>query len=206
MRQGDRLTCDHGMVFVITATMRVAGVALVLALVSAMAGAQAKPAMQHDMSKMTMDTGMKHDMAAMRGFATTSGWKEFDAFHTLMMSMSTPAQAGDLKPARDKAAELVAVATMWAASKGPITCDNTQARRFIPGVVRLAKALAKMVGDQGSDDHLKSALQATHMEFEKVAVPCLKPAAKDSSLDRFKMESFGGGVRGRARVPAVRKP
>lgn len=115
--------------------VRLMGVALVLAPAMALAQAKpvekkpmAKPAMQHDMSKMSHDTGMKHDMAGMgqgQGMGEMkSGWNELDAFHTLLMSVSSAANKGDLKPARAKGAELSKAADAWLASKGPASCDN----------------------------------------------------------------------------------
>lgn len=72
------------------------GGALVLVIVPGMVLAQAqakpaekkgmaRPAMQHDMSNLSHDTGMKHDMAGMaQGMGMgemKSGWNELDAFH-----------------------------------------------------------------------------------------------------------------------------
>jgi hypothetical protein len=179
------------------ATLRFIGCAFAVMLVPGMAAGQAQPAMPP----------MQHDMTAMKGMATSAGWKEFDAFHALLMSITTPARSGDLKPAREKAAELVTAAAAWAGSKGPVKCDNTQARRWMPMVVRNAKAVAKVVDEHGTDANLKSALDLTHSEFEKVATPCLMPAAKDTSVDRFNLESMSGTSNaGRQPAPAVKKP
>lgn len=189
------------------ATMRFAGCAMVLSLVPAMAGAQAKPAetkpaakpaMQHDMGTMGKDTAMKHDMSkmamdssmknrmsmmgmdsGMKHDEMSSGWKEFDAFHMALMATWHPAEKSDLKPAREKSVDLVTAAEAWAASKGPATCDNTASRKEMPGVVADAKAYGEVVKNKGSDDAVKAALKKTHDGFEKVAMPCMMGGMKD---------------------------
>ncbi|MHB1313095.1 MAG: hypothetical protein ACYC3L_13850, partial [Gemmatimonadaceae bacterium] len=121
------------------ATTRFFGVAMVLALVPAMAGAQ-----QHDMGKMGQDTakkmpmaGMPHDMAGMTDSAMKarmkgmkpstepkSGWKELDHFHDLMQATWHGALDNDLRPAKAMTADVVKGAEAWEKSKGPAACDN----------------------------------------------------------------------------------
>jgi hypothetical protein len=177
------------------ATMRFAGCAMVLVLVPALAGAQGKPAetkpaetkpapkpaMQHDMSMMGKDTGMKHEMkpgmmnkdSSMMHEAMSSGWMEFDALHKALMETWHPAEKADFRPARARSAEVVQAAESWARSNGPARCDNAASREAIPGVVAAAKALAAVVTNRGSDDAVKAALKKTHDDFEKVAKTCL---------------------------------
>ena len=86
--------------------------------------------MSHDMSKMGHDTTMKHDMAAMgQGMGEMkSGWKELDAFHTLLMSAWHPALKDSLTMARTLAPTLSTSAAAWEKSRGPAACDNAAAR------------------------------------------------------------------------------
>jgi hypothetical protein len=176
------------------ATMRFIGCTMALSLVPAIAGAQVKPtetkpapkpAMQHDMSKMKMDSGMKHDMSmmgmdsGMKHEMMSSGWTELDAFHKVLMATWHPAQKSDLKPARDKAADIVKTAEAWAASKGPAKCDNATTREALPGIVADAKAYASVVKANGTDDAVKAALKKAHDGFEKAAMPCMMAGMKD---------------------------
>jgi hypothetical protein len=175
------------------ATMRFIGCAMAISLVPAMAAAQAKPAepklapkpaMQHDMSMMGMDSGMKHDMSmmgkdsGMKHEAMSSGWKEFDAFHKALMDTWHPAEKSDLKPAREKAVDLVKAAEAWAASTGSAKCDNAATRAGLPGIVADAKAFGGVVRNAGTDDAVKAALKKTHDGFEKVAMPCMMEGMK----------------------------
>lgn len=153
-----------------------------LAFIPALMAAQVKPdpkAMQG--GKKADSAAMMHDMKGMSheaGHDETSGWKQLDAFHKLLQDTWHPAQNGDLKPARAKAAEFVAGAETWAKSKGPAKCDNEMARKAIPGVVSDAKAFGNAVAGSASDDAVKAALKKAHDAFEMVAMPCMMGATK----------------------------
>jgi hypothetical protein len=184
--------------------IRLIGVALVFAPVMVLAQAQAKPAekkavakpaMQHDMSKMGHDTAMKHDMSTMKhdtgmkhdmagmgqgqGMGDMkSGWKELDAFHTLLMSVWHPALKDSLTMARTLAPTLAASAEAWAKSKGPAACDNAAARKALPGIVTDAKAYANVAATKANDAAVKAALKKVHDGFETVGKPCMQAAMK----------------------------
>ena len=181
---------------------RLMGVVLALAPSMVLAQAEAKPAgkkagakpamqhdmskmghdtaMKHDMSKMSHDTGMKHDMAAMgQGMgAMKSGWGELDAFHTLLMSVWHPAQKDSLAMARSLAPTLVASAEAWARSKGPAACDNVAARKALPGIVTDAKTYANVAATKANDAAVKAALKKVHDGFETVGKPCMQAAMR----------------------------
>lgn len=161
--------------------MRLMGMALAFAPVTVLAQAKpaegkamAAPAMKHDMSKMGADTGMKHDMAAMMGVKT--GWTEFDALHTLVMSVWMAADKGDLKPGREKSAEISKAADAWLASKGPASCDNAAARKAMPAAVAGLKTIEALAKRKGGDAELKAAITKAHDSFRPVAQPCVMAA------------------------------
>jgi soluble cytochrome b562 len=152
-----------------------------------------KPCMQ---AAMKVKGGM--GMGAMMGRKT--GWKEFDALHTLVMNVSMAANKGDLKPAREKGAELAKAADAWQASKGPASCDNAAARKGMPKAVADLKAIATLARSQGNDDALKAAINQAHDSFRPVAQPCMMggmakasdankpaPAMDHSKMDHSKM-------------------
>ncbi len=181
--------------------MRFANVMFIAALAPLMVGAQAKPAapkpvdkapakqamahdmagMNHDMAGMQHDTSaMRHDMAKMgRGMGMggmmgkKTGWTEFDALHSLVMTISMAANKGDLKPAREKGAELSKAADAWLASKGPASCDNVAARKGMPQAVTDLKAIASLGLGTGNDAALKAAIAKAHDSFRPVAQPCM---------------------------------
>ena len=192
------------------ATMRCAGFVMVLALLPAVAGGQvkpaekkpaAKPAMQHDMSKMGKDTamkapmaGMQHDMtgmtdsamkARMKGMKPSdepkSGWKELDHFHALMQGAWHGALDDDLRLAKGMSTDVVKGAVALEASKGPAGCDNAAARKEVPGVTAAARAYADVVANKRSDADVKASLRKVHDTFEKVMAACMgaKSGMKD---------------------------
>jgi hypothetical protein len=123
----------------------------------------AMPCMMGDMKGMG---GMKHEQMK-------SGWKEFDAFHALLMPVAMAAKTDDLKPARAQATAIVKGAEAMAASKGPAKCDNAAARKLMPGVVGGAKAYGDAVAKKAADADVKAALQTMHDAFQKMARPCM---------------------------------
>jgi len=210
---------------------------MALAIVPAMAMAQAapaakptekaaaKPAMQHDMSKMGADTGMKHDMAGMKHDMSAmgkekgmgegemnmhTGWKEFDALHAQLMAITSASKKGDLKPARAKGAELGTAADAWLASKGPASCDNATARKGMPAAVADLSAIGVTAKGQGNDAALKAAIDKAHESFRAVAQPCMKANMKGMKgmhdmKDMQKPDSMKG-MKGMNHAPATKKP
>ncbi|MBA4072073.1 MAG: hypothetical protein C0497_09600 [Gemmatimonas sp.] len=202
--------------------MRLMGMALVLAPAMGLAQAKpaekkatSKPAMQHDMSKMGGDTGMKHDMSKM-GHDTAmkhdmagmgqgmgemkSGWKELDAFHTLLMSAWHPALKDSLTMARTLAPTLAASAAAWEKSKGPAACDNAAARTALPGIVTDAETYANVAATKASDSAVKAALRKVHDGFETAGKPCMQAAMKAKG-------GMGMGMgMGMGKAPAAKKP
>jgi hypothetical protein len=144
---------------------------LVLVMVPAMALAQAKPAMPHDMSKMGQGQAMA--MGDVK-----SGWAELDAFHSLLMSTWHPAMKDSLTMARSLAPQVAASAEAWAKSKGPASCDNAAARKALPGIVKDAKAYSAVAATKANDAAVKAALKKVHDGFETVGKPCVQAAMK----------------------------
>jgi len=105
-----------------------------------------------------------------------TGWQEFDALHTLLMTVSMAANKGDLKPAREKAGELGKAADAWVRSKGPAVCDNATARKGMPKAADDLKAIATLAKGQGNDEALKVAITKAHDSFRPVAQPCMMGA------------------------------
>ena len=172
------------------AAIRTISCAMALMLVPALATAQAQAQAQAQAkaaqgAKKADSAAMKHDMGAMKHemgkmeHGEKSAWKELDAFHKHLQDTWHPAQAGDLKPAREKAAEFVKAAEAWQKSKGPESCDNAAVRKAFPGVIADAKAYADVVKASGTDDAVKAALKKAHDSFEAVAMPCMMAGMKE---------------------------
>ena len=158
------------------ATMRatLASVARVLgavALVASAAAAQHSPAHQPPaggtkVAKEPAEHGGHH--------AASSGWKELDAFHTLMMQTWHPASgANDLAPARAKAGAMADAARAWAAAAVPAGCDTAEVRATVARLATESRALADLAArPETTDAALKAALKALHDRFEVVEHGC----------------------------------
>lgn len=151
---------------------RAAAVAFSVAVSAATVSAQAKPApskpMEMDHSKMEMHESM-------------SGWKELDAFHTLMAASWHPASSkNDLAPAKAKAADMAKAAKVWADSKAPKSCDTPAIKESVTKVNAASQEYAGIVAKGADDATIKAKLKAIHETFEVAEEGCHaeKPAHK----------------------------
>jgi hypothetical protein len=104
-----------------------------------------------------------------------SGWKELDAFHTLMAATWHPAKSNDLKPIRAKADSLSLAAQVWSKSKVPAACDTEPLKTAIADVVAGSARVEQLVAKSAADADLRAALHDVHERFEVVEKGC-KPA------------------------------
>ena len=107
---------------------------------------------------------------------TQSGWKELDAFHTLLAATWHPAATNDLKPLRATADSLAGAAKTWGDSKVPPACDAKPIKDAIAEVASGSAKVAQLVQKNAADAELKSALHDVHERFEVVEKGC-KPGA-----------------------------
>lgn len=146
--------------------------------------AKPKPVMDHakmdraEHDKMHQDkTGKdkmdKDKMAKMEKEHASSGWKELDAYHKLMMDTWHPAKgANDLKPLKLKAKDLSASAKSLAKSTPPAACNRADMVEAARQLAPASDALAQQVLSGASDAALKSALQDLHEKFELLEKGC----------------------------------
>ena len=116
------------------------------------------------LTAQSMDHGSDHHMS--------SGWKEMDAFHTLMAATWHPAKANDLKPIRAKADSLSLAAQAWSKAKVPMACDTGPLKTAIADVVTGTAKVEQLVAKSASDADLHAALHDVHERFEVVEKGC----------------------------------
>ena len=110
--------------------------------------------------------------------AMASGWKELDAFHTLMAATWHPvSKSSDFTVVRAKAGALAEAAQAWSAAAVPAACDTKANRDAIVAVAKQSKDLAALVAANGSDADVKKALHDVHERFEVVEHGC-QPGGK----------------------------
>ncbi|MES2180393.1 MAG: hypothetical protein V4550_21255 [Gemmatimonadota bacterium] len=145
---------------------------------AAMLGAAFCPArLDAQAAKPPMDTTHKMDkmskMEMEHHGGESSGWKELDAFHTLLAETWHPvAKSKDLTPIREKAVALSDAAQAWSLSKAPHGCDAKPILDAVASVASESKALAQLVAKKAADAEVTSALKALHDRFETVEQGC----------------------------------
>jgi hypothetical protein len=148
-----------------------------LALAAGLALAGAAPALaqhhgQHAPDSAHARHGAGAPAPAAHG-AHSSGWRELDAYHAVMMGSWHPARASnDLGPARTNAFALARSAEQWAASTPPERCAGPETEEAVARVAADSKAFAALVERKASDDDVKAALAALHDSFETVMHAC----------------------------------
>src|SRR5688572_2220151 len=110
------------------------------------------------LSAQSMDHGKDHH--------AESGWKELDAFHTLMAATWHPAKSNDLKPIRAKADSLSLAAQAWSKAKVPMACDTEPLKAAIADVVTGTAKVEQLVAKSAADTELHAALHDVHERFE----------------------------------------
>jgi len=141
------------------------------ALAAALAFAALTPAAaQHEPAPVKIEKD--RPAAAQHSMEHMSGWKELDAYHTVMMAVWHPAkEKNDLAPIRAQAAKLAQAAEVWVKAAIPSACDTPDNRTNIVKVSEESRALATLV-QAGRDEQVKPALKALHDRFELVNRSC----------------------------------
>lgn len=119
------------------------------------------------LSAQSMDHGKDHH--------GESGWKELDAFHTLMAATWHPAKSNDLKPIRAKADSLLLAAKAWNSSEVPAACNTQELRSAMAAVVTGSVRVKELVASNAADSDVRSVLHDVHERFEVVEKGC-KPS------------------------------
>ena len=160
---------------------------LPILLLAAPAAARAQHAGHHpapaaakaDSAKAHAGHDAGKDAVTKDGHHAAGGWKEMDAFHTVLAATWHPAsKSDDLKPLRERAGALADAARTWAAAAVPKACDTPATRSTIAAVATDARALADLVAKPATTDaQLKASLKALHDRFEPVEHGCAPAGA-----------------------------
>ncbi len=123
--------------------------------------------MEHDMG------GMNHSMPGKKEEMPSSGWKELDAYHMLMMATWHPAKEnGDIAPIRAKATDMVAAAKVLAKSTPPTACATPKLKEAATNLVPQTQSVADLVAKNADNNTIKDALKALHDKFDVLEEGC----------------------------------
>jgi hypothetical protein len=106
------------------------------------------------------------------GFAGADGWKELEAFHTVMAGTFHPAEDGNLQPVRDKASDLLARAKTWQGSTVPPDCDQEKTAKALETLVDECEQVDSGVNAKKSDAELTKLITAAHDAFHAIVEKC----------------------------------
>ncbi len=130
----------------------------------------AKPPAKTGMEGMDHNAHMK---AGAKEAEPSTGWKELDAYHMLMMATWHPAkQNGDMAPLKAKAKEMVASAKLLAASTPPKACATPKLKEAATNLAPQTQDVADMVAKGADNNALKDALKVLHDKFDVLEEGC----------------------------------
>ncbi|MBL8985635.1 MAG: hypothetical protein JNJ80_05170 [Gemmatimonadetes bacterium] len=111
-------------------------------------------------------------------------WREMNGFHSLLHLSHQPLmKSGDLAPARRNAGGLADAAEVWAKSTAPAECHApANVGETLTALATEARAYAKLVEANGTDEEVKAALGKLHDSFEAAHKACM-PMGKGKGMD-----------------------
>jgi hypothetical protein len=115
----------------------------------------------------TACTGKKEDSPATT-VSDSKEWKEMDEFHMIMAETFHPYKdSADLKPVKDKALELVAVADKWSNAPLPEKVNSDEMKTRLQTLKGETEVLADVV-QNGQDSAIGDQLNKVHDLFHEI--------------------------------------
>ncbi len=101
-----------------------------------------------------------------------SAWTALGDFHAVMSQTFHPAEEGNLKPIRERSAEMLLKASILRSGGVPASFDTPAMRKAIDDLVKGAEDLNKTIRKKGKDDVVKAKLTALHDTFHAIQGLC----------------------------------
>lgn len=105
-------------------------------------------------------------------------WAELETFHGVMSETFHPAEEGNLKPIRSRAAEMAEKARQWRDSKPPKLYDTPEIKEKVGKLTVESKALAERMAKNPPDEEVKAAITALHDRFHEIIGACREEKKK----------------------------
>jgi len=99
-------------------------------------------------------------------------WQELKDYHMVMAQTFHPMEEGNLGPIRSRSGELVAKATVLAASKVPASFQSPQITKAIKELVEGSAAVDKLVRKKSKDEKIVKSLTKLHDTFHVIQGLC----------------------------------
>ena len=101
-------------------------------------------------------------------------WKELKDFHEVISKTFHPMEEGNLKPIRERSAELNSAAGKLSASKIPADLNRAEVVSAVKELNDKTKKLYQLIQAKGSDEKVKALLTSVHDSFHKIVGLCSK--------------------------------
>jgi hypothetical protein len=95
-------------------------------------------------------------------------WAELKNFHEVMSQTYHPAEKGDLKPIRSRAAEMMTKVDALQRSKYPAEFDNAEVKNSVKQLVAAVISVKAAVDKNATDKELTELLTQAHEKFHEV--------------------------------------
>lgn len=113
-------------------------------------------------------------VATSYGQEKAKGWAEMKSFHTLMAATFHPSEEGDLKPLKEKSADLLNAAKAWQASEIPADYKPEETKATLKKLAAQCADINKGVIAGYADEKLKTMIAEAHDTFHKIVGECKK--------------------------------
>jgi hypothetical protein len=105
-------------------------------------------------------------------FSQEAKWTEMENFHSIMSVTFHPAEENNLKPLKEKAAELLAKAKAWHKSTAPEGYIGKVTKPILKKLVKQCKLINESVNQNMSDEALKTMITRAHEIFHEIKEKC----------------------------------
>jgi len=103
---------------------------------------------------------------------TFVAWPEIKAFQKVMSQTFHPSEEGNLKPIKERSAEMFQKATALKTAKIPVEFNKKEITTAVNKLVKDSKALDKLVKSNASDEKITKALNGLHDVFHNIVGLC----------------------------------
>lgn len=104
--------------------------------------------------------------------AQKAEWKEMKDFHTVMSATFHPAEENNLRPLKEKAADLVAKAKLWQQSAVPDGFNTIITKPILKKLLQQCEEIKRSVKNKKPDTVLKEQITAAHETFHEIMEKC----------------------------------
>lgn len=105
-------------------------------------------------------------------YAQKAKWTEMENFHSVMSVTFHPAEDNNLKPVKEKSADLLANAKAWQKAAAPEGYNGNVTKPILKKLVKQCKLIDEAVKANKPDEELKTMITRAHDIFHEIKEKC----------------------------------